>query len=174
MLEALQFYNVIHQEECRKYKTQEAKQTAIYKWIANSVNPSLHQSILAKIRKDTGKREVSLRKITKTLKESFSPGLMVITGEISTLYVKYLAEAKLANTHPDRWIEKWYAIYQKAVTYDVNEIQGPNAIRHFVQAVGAQFDPIWARGKLGKMVEYNDKLPADFTLKATADEFIRY
>ncbi|KAG6078719.1 hypothetical protein E4U15_004141 [Claviceps sp. LM218 group G6] len=172
MLEALQFYNVIHQEERRKYKTQEAKQTAIYKWIADSVNPSLHQSTLAKIRKDTGKREVSLRKITKTLKESFSPGLMVITGEI--LYVKYLAEAKLANTHPDRWIEKWYAIYQKAVTYDVNEIQGPNAIRDFVQAVGAQFEPIWARGKLGKMVEYNDKLPADFTLKATADEFIRY
>ncbi|KAG6309180.1 hypothetical protein E4U22_004180 [Claviceps purpurea] len=62
MLETIQYYNVIHQKECRKYKTQEAKQTMIHKWIANSVNPSLHQSILEQIRKATDKREVSLRK----------------------------------------------------------------------------------------------------------------
>ncbi|KAG6316031.1 hypothetical protein E4U22_007428 [Claviceps purpurea] len=31
MLETIQYYNVIHQKECRKYKTQEAKQTMIHK-----------------------------------------------------------------------------------------------------------------------------------------------
>ncbi|KAG6199242.1 hypothetical protein E4U10_005224 [Claviceps purpurea] len=133
MLEAVQFYDVIHQEACRKYKTEEAKQTVIYKWIASTVNPSLHQSTLEQIRKETGKREVSLRKIAKTLK-----------------------------------------VYQKAKTYDINEIKGPNAIRDFIHAVGTQFNPTWARAKLVKMIEHNDNLPTDFTLKSIADEFMRY
>ncbi|KAG6229165.1 hypothetical protein E4U26_000510 [Claviceps purpurea] len=163
MLEAVQFYDVIHQEACRKYKTEEAKQTVIYKWIASTVNPSLHQSTLEQIRKETGKREVSLRKIAKTLKGSFFPGMMIMTAEISTVYVNHLAE-KLANTHPDKW----------AKTYDINEIKGPNAIRDFIHAVGTQFDPTWARAKLVKMIEHNDNLPTDFTLKSIADEFMRY
>ncbi|KAG6141547.1 hypothetical protein E4U38_006665 [Claviceps purpurea] len=174
MLEAVQFYDVIHQEACRKYKTEEAKQTVIYKWIASTVNPSLHQSTLKQIRKETGKREVSLRKIAKTLKGSFSPGMMIMTAEISTVYVNHLAEAKLANTHPDKWVEKWYTVYQKAKTYDINEIKGPNAIRDFIHAVGTQFDPTWARAKLVKMIKHNDNLPTDFTLKSIADEFMRY
>ncbi|KAG6062629.1 hypothetical protein E4U32_002118, partial [Claviceps aff. humidiphila group G2b] len=39
MLEAIQYYHVLHIEACRKHKFQEAKELAIHKWIAITVNP---------------------------------------------------------------------------------------------------------------------------------------
>ncbi|KAG6215436.1 hypothetical protein E4U34_005651 [Claviceps purpurea] len=143
MLEAIQFYNVVHQEACRKFKAQEAKELALHKWIASTVNPSLHSSTLETIRAETERRQVTLREITKKLKDSFSPGLMIIKAETSTIH-------------------------------DINEIKGANAIHDFIQAVGAKFEPTWAEAKKVKLVEYNNDIPAEFTLKSVSDEFMRY
>ncbi|KAG6112293.1 hypothetical protein E4U13_004328, partial [Claviceps humidiphila] len=97
MLEAIQYYHVLHIEACRKHKLQEAKELAIHKWIAITVNSSLHSSTLETIVAETGRRQVNLREMTRNFKESFSPGLMVLTAET----------ARWANTSPDKWIEKW-------------------------------------------------------------------
>ncbi|KAG6125035.1 hypothetical protein E4U38_007974 [Claviceps purpurea] len=97
MLEAIQFYNIVHQEACRKFKAQEAKELALHKWIAST-----------------------------------------------------------------------------AVRHDINEIKGANAIHDFIQAVGAKFEPTWAEAKKVKLVEYNNDIPAEFTLKSVSDEFMRY
>ncbi|KAG6289695.1 hypothetical protein E4U46_002360 [Claviceps purpurea] len=174
MLEAIQFYNVVHKEACRKFKAQEAKELALHKWIASTVNPSLHSSTLETIRAETERRQVTLREITKKLKDSFSPGLMIIKAETSTMYKDILDEARWANTSPDKWIEKWNTTYQKAVRHDINEIKGANAIHDFIQAVGAKFEPTWAEAKKVKLVEYNNDIPAEFTLKSVSDEFMRY
>ncbi|KAG5952027.1 hypothetical protein E4U57_006430, partial [Claviceps arundinis] len=56
MLEAIQYYHVLHLEACRKHKNQETKKLAILKWIAITVNPSLHSSTLEAIRAETGRR----------------------------------------------------------------------------------------------------------------------
>ncbi|KAG5935577.1 hypothetical protein E4U59_005531 [Claviceps monticola] len=169
MLEAIQYYHVVHMEACRKHKSQETKELAIHKWIAITVNSSLHSSTLELIRAEaeTGCRQVSLREITKKLKESFSPGLMVLTAETATQYKELLNDARWANTSPDKWIEKWNTVYQKA------KFKGSNAIQDFIQAVGARFEPTWAEAKKVKMVEYNNGLPDHITLKAVAVEFMR-
>ncbi|KAG5931243.1 hypothetical protein E4U59_000472, partial [Claviceps monticola] len=160
MLEAIQFYHVIHQEAC----------TAA----GSTVNPNLHSSTLEEIRTETGRRQITLREITKKLKDSFSPGLMVLKAETSTLYKDLLEEARWDSTSPDKWIERWNTTYQKAVRHDINEIQGANAIHDFIQAVGANFEPTWAEAKKIKLVEYNNNIPDDFTLKYVSDEFMRY
>ncbi|KAG5985849.1 hypothetical protein E4U52_000872 [Claviceps spartinae] len=174
MLEAVQYYHVLHIEACWKHKSKEAKELAIHKWIATTVNPSLHSSTLETIRAETGRREVTLREVTKKLKESFSPGLMVLTAETATQYKELLNDARWANTSPDKWIEKWNTIYQKAMRLNINEVQGVNAIQDFIQAVGAQFEPTWAEAKKVKLVEYNSDLPDNITLKSVAEEFMRY
>ncbi|KAG6300568.1 hypothetical protein E4U09_006653 [Claviceps aff. purpurea] len=150
MLEAIQYHHVLHIEACRKHKSQETKELAIHKWIAITVNPSLHSSTLETIRAETGRRQVSLREITKKLKGSFSPGSMVLTAETATQYKELLNDARWANTNPDKWIENWNTVYQKAVRQDINEIKGANAIQDFIQAVGAQFEPTWAEAKRRK------------------------
>ncbi|KAG6089102.1 hypothetical protein E4U15_004192 [Claviceps sp. LM218 group G6] len=174
MLEAVQYYHVLHIEACRKHKSKEAKELAIHKWIATTVNPSLHSSTLETIRAETGRREVTLRESTKKLKESFSPGLMVLTAETATQYKELLNDARWANTSPDKWSEKWNTVYQKAMRLNINEVQGVNAIQDFIQAVGAQFEPTWAEAKKVKLVEYNSDLPDNITLKSVAEEFMRY
>ncbi|KAG5970547.1 hypothetical protein E4U56_007606 [Claviceps arundinis] len=130
MLEAIQYYHVLHLEACRKHKNQETKKLAILKWIAITVNPSLHSSTLEAIRAETGRRAQAR--------------LMVLTAETATQYKELLNDARWANTSPDKWIKKWNTVYQKAKRQNINEIQGVNAIQHFIQAVGAQFEPTWA------------------------------
>ncbi|KAG6114338.1 hypothetical protein E4U13_003389 [Claviceps humidiphila] len=166
MLEAIQFYHVVHLEACRKFKAREAKELALHKWIASTVDPSLHSSTLETIRTETGRRQVTLREITKKLKDSFSPGLMVLKAETSTMYKDILDEARWASTSPDKWMEKWNTIYQKALRHDINEIKGANAIHDFIQAVGTKFEPTWAEAKKVKLVEYNNDIPVNFTLKS--------
>ncbi|KAG6304457.1 hypothetical protein E4U44_008595 [Claviceps purpurea] len=114
---------------------------------------------------ETGRRQVTLREITKKLKESFSPGLMVLTAETATQYKELLNDARWANTSPDTWMEKWNTVYQKAVRQNINKIKGINAIQDFIQAVGAQFEPTWAEAKKVKLVEYNNNLPDTVTLQ---------
>ncbi|KAG5951445.1 hypothetical protein E4U58_001170 [Claviceps cyperi] len=174
MLEAIQFYHVLHQEACRKFKSQESKEIVLHKWIASTVNPSLHSSTLEATRAETERRQITLREITKKLKDSFSPGLMVLKAETSTLYKELLEEARWASTSPDKWIETWNTTYQKAVRHDINEIKSANAIHNFIQAVGSKFEPTWAEAKKVKLVEYNNNIPDNFTLKSVSDEFMRY
>ncbi|KAG6089100.1 hypothetical protein E4U15_004190 [Claviceps sp. LM218 group G6] len=95
MLEAIQYYHVLHIEACRKHKLQEVKELAIHKWIAITVNPRL----------------------------------MVLTAETATQYKELLNDARWANTSPDKWIEKWNTVYQKALRQNINEIQGASAIQ---------------------------------------------
>ncbi|KAG6240811.1 hypothetical protein E4U25_007407 [Claviceps purpurea] len=85
-----------------------------------------------------------------------------------------LEEARWASTSPDKCIEKWNTAYQKAVRHDINEIKGANTIHDFIQAVGAKFEPTWAEAKKVKLVEYNNEIPDDFTLKSVSDELMRY
>ncbi|KAG6285122.1 hypothetical protein E4U46_006185 [Claviceps purpurea] len=164
-LEQVQFYQITHQEACRKFKSQETKEIALHKWIASSVNPSLHSSTLEAIRTETGRRKVTLREIRKKLKASFSPGLMALKAETSTMYKDLLEEARWASTSPDKWIEKWNTTFQKAVRHDTNEIKGANAIHDFIQAVGAKFEPTWAEARRRKVIlrETTKKLKASFS-----------
>ncbi|KAG6027870.1 hypothetical protein E4U40_001332 [Claviceps sp. LM458 group G5] len=159
MLEAIQYYHVVHMEACRKHKYQETKELAIHKWIALTVNPSLHSSVHFGIHPRGDRPQTRL---------------MVLTAETATQYKELLNDARWANTSPDKWIEKWNTIYQKAARQNINEIKGPNAIQDFIQAVGAQFEPTWAEAKKVKMVEYNNDLPDHITLKSVAEEFMRY
>ncbi|KAG6215054.1 hypothetical protein E4U34_005880, partial [Claviceps purpurea] len=82
-----------------------------------------------------------------------------------------LEEARWASTNPDKCIEKWNTTYQKAVRHDINEIKGANTIHDFIQAVGAKFEPTWAEAKKVKLVEYNNEIPDDFTLKSPKEQF---
>ncbi|KAG6071834.1 hypothetical protein E4U30_007615 [Claviceps sp. LM220 group G6] len=116
MLEAIQFYHVVHLEACSKYKAQvqEARKLALENWIDSTGNPSLHASTLEAIRTETGRRQVTFREITK--KVNTSPQachLMVLKAEISTMYKDLLHEARWASTSPDKWIEKWNTTSQK-------------------------------------------------------------
>ncbi|KAG6067169.1 hypothetical protein E4U32_004546 [Claviceps aff. humidiphila group G2b] len=174
MLEAIQFYHLVHFDACSKYESQEAKEIVLHTWIANTVNPSLHSLTLEAIRTETGRRQVTLREITKKLKSSFSPGLMNLKDETATLYKELLDEARWASTSPDKWIEKWNNVYHKAVRHDIDEIKGANAILKFIQAVGVNFEPTWAKTKIMKLIEYNNNIPMEFTLKSVSDEFMRY
>ncbi|KAG5919702.1 hypothetical protein E4U61_000635 [Claviceps capensis] len=43
------------------------------------------------------------------------------------------------------------------------EANGPNAIRNLLQAMGAQFEPSWANGKLIKLAEYSGIPPPNIS-----------
>ncbi|KAG5958439.1 hypothetical protein E4U58_005367 [Claviceps cyperi] len=116
----------------------------------------------------------TLRQLTKELKARFAQDPMVSSAATSSRYKELLHQARVANVEPERWIADWNIIYQKAISQDILKVKGPNAIRDFLRAVGARFEPAWANGKLAKLIEYNGTVPSTFTRISLADEFVRY
>ncbi|KID96231.1 hypothetical protein MAJ_07844, partial [Metarhizium majus ARSEF 297] len=47
---------------------------------------------------------------------------------------------------------KWNKVYVRAVNDGINEVIGTNAIRDFLGAVGARFEPSWARTMLDNII----------------------
>ncbi|KAG5932538.1 hypothetical protein E4U59_007439, partial [Claviceps monticola] len=143
----------------RRYKEQEVKEGTIHSWMASTVLPSVHASVLAKIRIDTSTSQVSPRQLAKELEARFAQDPVVSTAATSSRYKDLLQQARMANVEPERWIADWDVIYQKALYQDIPEVKGPNTIRDFLRAVGARFEPSWANGKLSKLIEYNGTIP---------------
>ncbi|KAG6323086.1 hypothetical protein E4U44_002895 [Claviceps purpurea] len=172
--DAIQYHLMLYQEQVRRYKEQESKERTIHSWMASTVLPSVHASVLAKIRKDATTSHVTPRQVAKELKARFAQDPVVSSAATSSRYKDLLQQAHMANVEPERWIADWNAIYQKGISQDILEVKGPNAIRDFLRAVGARFEPAWAHGKLAKLVEYNGTIPSTFTLTGLAEEFMRY
>ncbi|KAG5913128.1 hypothetical protein E4U61_007329 [Claviceps capensis] len=152
--------NIWHKVDLDVETEPESPDIEVLEQITITVYPGLHSSTPESIRAETGRRQVSLREIAKKLKESFSPGLMVGKHQPRQM------DRKVEHSLPE--------LQQKAVRQDIKEIEGSNAIQDFIQAVDAQFEPTWAEARKVKMVEYNNDLPDHFTLKAVAEEFMRY
>ncbi|KAG6269174.1 hypothetical protein E4U48_004375 [Claviceps purpurea] len=174
--DAIQYHLMLYQEQVRRYKEQESKERTIHSWMASTVLPSVHASVLAKIRKDATTSHVTPRQVAKELKARFAQDSVVSSAATSSRYKDLLQQAHMANVEPKRWIADWNVIYQKGISQDILEVKGPNAIRDFLRAMGARFEPAWAHGKLAKLVEYNGTIPSTFTLTVTglAEEFMRY
>ncbi|KAG6208858.1 hypothetical protein E4U34_007759, partial [Claviceps purpurea] len=172
--DAIQYHLMLYQEQVRRYKEQELKERTVHSWMASTVLPSVHASVLAKIRKDNTTSHVTPRQVTKELKARFAQDPVVSSAATSSRYKDHLHQAQMANVEPERWIADWNVIYQKGISQDIVEVKGPNAIRDFLRAVGARFEPAWAHGKLAKLVEYNGTIPNTFTLTGLAEEFMRY
>ncbi|KAG6029960.1 hypothetical protein E4U40_000200 [Claviceps sp. LM458 group G5] len=164
--DAIQYQHMVYQDKVRRYKEQEVKERTIHAWMASTVLPS--------IRKDKNTSLVTPRQLTKELKARFAQDPVVKTAATATRYKDLLHQARMANVEPERWIADWNEIYQKASHQEIPEVQGPNAIRDFLRAVGARFEPAWANGKLSKLIEYNGAIPSTFTLVGLADEFMRF
>ncbi|KAG6090797.1 hypothetical protein E4U30_007960, partial [Claviceps sp. LM220 group G6] len=165
---------MLYHEQVRLYKEQEVKERTVHSWIASTVLPSVHAAVLAQVRKEKGTHNITLRQFTKELKTRFAQDPVVSSAATSTQYLDLLRQAHMGNVEPERWIADWNIIYQKAISQNIREVEGPNAIRDFLLAVGARFQPAWAQTKIAQMIEYNGSIPKTFTLISLADEFMRF
>ncbi|KAG6234006.1 hypothetical protein E4U26_007869 [Claviceps purpurea] len=138
--DAIQYHLMLYQEQVRRYKEQESKERTIHSWMASTVLPSVHASVLAKIRKDATTSHVTPRQVAKELKARFAQDSVVSSAATSSRYKDLLQQAHMANVEPERWIADWNVIYQKGISQDILEVKGPNAIRDFLRAVGAHLE----------------------------------
>ncbi|KAG6237380.1 hypothetical protein E4U25_002738 [Claviceps purpurea] len=148
--DAIQYHLMLYQEQ--------SEPSNVHSWMASTVLPSVHASVLAKIRKDATTSHVTPRQVAKELKARFAQDSVVSSAATSSRYKDLLQQAHMANVEPKRWIADWYVIYQKGISQDILEVKGPNAIRDFLRA----------------LVEYNGTIPSTFTLTGLAEEFMRY
>ncbi|KAG6120959.1 hypothetical protein E4U14_002802 [Claviceps sp. LM454 group G7] len=70
--DAIQCHHMLYQEQVRRYKEQEVKERAVHSWIASTILPSIHASVLAEVRKDKDTNNVTLRQLAKELKTRFA------------------------------------------------------------------------------------------------------
>ncbi|KAG5975313.1 hypothetical protein E4U56_003845 [Claviceps arundinis] len=172
--DAIQYHHMLYQEQVRLYKEQEVKERTVHSWIASTILPSVHAAVLAQVRKEKGTHNITLRQFTKELKARFAQDPVFLSELTESDIVGAFFLPNLGNVEPERWIADWNVIYQKAMSQNIREVEGPNAIRDFLMAVGARFQPAWAQGKIAKMIEYNGAIPNTFTLISLADEFMRF
>ncbi|KAG6032802.1 hypothetical protein E4U19_007139 [Claviceps sp. Clav32 group G5] len=129
--DAIRYHNMLYQEQVRRYM-----ERAVHSWMASTVLPSIHASVLAKIRKDNSISLDTPRQLAKELKAKFAQDPVVSSAATSSRYKDLLHQAHVANIESERWIADWNFIYQKAISQDILEVKGPNDIRDFLRAVG--------------------------------------
>ncbi|KAG6260414.1 hypothetical protein E4U48_008353, partial [Claviceps purpurea] len=174
MNDAVIMYNAMMSIKRTEYKESAATEKAIRLWISASVEKNTFSTIVESIVTKTGKTRVPLRMLVRDIRTKFSPGSVVIIADMSSKYNALLKEAHLASMSPDRWLESWHSLYPRAVRVGIPELQGPNAVRDFLSAVGARFEPEWAHTKNVAFLQYTDELPESMDLLHLHDELKRF
>ncbi|KAG5944972.1 hypothetical protein E4U59_006541 [Claviceps monticola] len=109
-----------------------------------------------------------------SLEKKFSPGDYILKASLPSQYKALLQDALRANTNPDRWLDAWATLYPRASPVKIPELEGPNAVRDFLSAVGNRFEPSWAHSKDVELTKYTDELPEDMSLLRLHDELRRF
>ncbi|KAG5998061.1 hypothetical protein E4U52_001896 [Claviceps spartinae] len=109
---------MLYQEQVRRYKEQEVKERAVHSWIASTILPSIHASVLAEVRKDKDTNNVTLRQLAKELKTRFAQDAVASSAATSSRYKELLHQARMANVEPECWIADWNIVYQEAISQE--------------------------------------------------------
>ncbi|KAG6103585.1 hypothetical protein E4U13_000495, partial [Claviceps humidiphila] len=161
-------------QENAEYNLRSPKEQQIQLWISACVESNAYNTITSKLTSGTGKSDFSLRQLVKALKKKFSPGDFILKASLSSQYKALLQDALRANTNPDRWLDEWATLYPRASRVKIPELEGPNAVREFLSAVGHRFEPAWAHSKDVEVTKYTDELPDDMSLPSLHDELRRF
>ncbi|KAG5955028.1 hypothetical protein E4U58_007300 [Claviceps cyperi] len=161
-------------QETAEYNLRFPKEQQIQLWISACVESNAYNTITSRLATDTGGSDFSLRQLVKSLKEKFSPGDYILKASLSSQYKALLQNAHRANTNPDRWLDAWATLYPRALRVKIPELEGPNAVRDFLSAVGNRFEPGWAHSKDVELTKYTDELPDDMSLLRLHDELRRF
>ncbi|KAG6018670.1 hypothetical protein E4U19_008176, partial [Claviceps sp. Clav32 group G5] len=161
-------------QENAEYNLRFPKEQQIQLWISACVESNAYNTITSRLTSGTGKSDFSLRQLVKALKKKFSPGDFILKASLSSQYKALLQDALRANTNPDRWLDEWATLYPRASRVKIPELEGPNAVREFLSAVGHRFEPAWAHSKDVEVTKYTDELPDDMSLPSLHDELRRF
>ncbi|KAG6312901.1 hypothetical protein E4U22_001437, partial [Claviceps purpurea] len=117
--------------------------------------------------------EISVRELVTYLRDKFAPNATNIRTGILKKYNQHLEEAKRANISFDTWVAQWGVLYHKAMSANVSEVKGIEGIESFIDAIGARFDPDWARATTRETAA-KDYEPEDDSLPKLVDDYCRY
>jgi hypothetical protein len=94
----------------------------------------------------------TIRQLVKEIKRHFAPWIRSMRDETQRIYRSVLQEAWSGETEPDQWYLKWNKAYLGAQVEKIPDIEGSLAIHDFLEAVGARYEPSWARAKRDSII----------------------
>jgi hypothetical protein len=90
----------------------------------------------------------STQEILRSLRNQYAPSSTTVTSTVRETYNKVLEQGTKGAVNQERWYSEWRTAYENAKLHNIPEIQGPPAVKAFLECVARKMQPKWGADEL--------------------------